>query len=301
MDSYLLGVGADGEAGRFCRDLAEDGVAVIDLGDAGRELCDQALKDTRTYFDDSSVYRVQDAWRRSKAVRRLATFPKVLDRLRLAYGRRPFPFQTLNFERGSEQDIHCDAIHFHSEPERFMCGVWVALEDISEGAGPLEYVVGSHKLPMLTMQGGGVNTPDPQLQDYGRHYLPALQARLSASGLPRARAVLKKGQALVWAANLAHGGSRVTDPASTRRSLVTHYFFEDCLYYTPMISNPAAGRMALRLPPDVTTRGWVWPRRNGRRAPVKPKVFFSALKASVLQTPVVFRHAVPRVGASTPS
>jgi ectoine hydroxylase-related dioxygenase (phytanoyl-CoA dioxygenase family) len=30
-----------------------------------------------------------------------------------------------------------------------MCGVWVALEDMSEGAGPLEYYPGSHKWPIL--------------------------------------------------------------------------------------------------------------------------------------------------------
>ena len=48
------------------------------------------------------------------------------------YGREPFPFQTLNFPYGSRQHYHSDAVHFNSLPKGFMCGVWVALEDIHE-------------------------------------------------------------------------------------------------------------------------------------------------------------------------
>ena len=32
-------------------------------------------------------------------------------------------------------------------PEGFMCGVWVALEDMDMENGPLVYYPGSHKLP----------------------------------------------------------------------------------------------------------------------------------------------------------
>jgi len=37
------------------------------------------------------------------------------------------------------------------------------------------------------------------------------------------RFLARKGDALIWAADLAHGGSPITDPRLTRRSLVTHY------------------------------------------------------------------------------
>ena len=45
------------------------------------------------------------------------------------YGRRAWPFQTLNFPVGTQQHYHSDSVHFSSVPERFMCGVWVDLED----------------------------------------------------------------------------------------------------------------------------------------------------------------------------
>ncbi len=45
---------------------------------------------------------------------------------------------------------------------------------------------------------------------------------------------------------------------------MTHFFFEDRLYYTPMRSDEASGRLALRLPADVAIGGVRWPRRDGR-------------------------------------
>ena len=51
-------------------------------------------------------------------------------------------------------------------------------------------------------------------------------------GIEPQYATLKKGQALLWAANLLHGGSPQRDKRRTRLSQVTHYFFENCKYFT---------------------------------------------------------------------
>ena len=51
--------------------MARDGVATVDLGDAARAICDQAVAETEGYFQNG-VSRVQDAWYESPAVRRLA-------------------------------------------------------------------------------------------------------------------------------------------------------------------------------------------------------------------------------------
>lgn len=268
LEAHLDRIEADGETRAFCRDLAGDGLARIDLGAEGRALCDRVVAEMDSSFEARGVGRIQDGWLRSRAVHRLATLPKVRRLLRHAYGRPPFAFQTLNFRVGTQQHTHADTIHFHSLPERFMCGVWVALEDISEASGPLAYHPGSHKLPVLTMKAAGVNHPRPTPDDYGTTYIPALQRRLDAAGLPRRTAVLRKGEALVWAANLAHGGSPIVDPHSTRRSLVTHFFFKDCLYYTPMTSEVEDGRLSARLPTNLQTGGVEWPRANGRLVPV---------------------------------
>lgn len=100
--------------------------------------------------------RIQDAWAYSSQVRALAVAPRVLDILRVLYNREPIPFQTLNFPRGTQQATHSDCIHFSSVPERFMCGVWVALEDIDADNGPLHYYPGSHRLPIYDMHNLGL-------------------------------------------------------------------------------------------------------------------------------------------------
>lgn len=56
----------------------------------------------------------------------------------------------------------------------------------------------------------------------------------------------RKGQALIWCANLLHGGSPQINGAMTRWSQVTHYFFDDCIYYTPAFSDEYLGRLQLR-------------------------------------------------------
>lgn len=284
LEAHLDRIGADADFRAFARELGETGVGRIDLGEAGLRLCDAVIADMEPYFADPKVLRVQDAWLRSKAVRELAVLPKVVDWLSAAYGRPAFAFQTLNFNRGSQQSLHSDAIHFHADPPRFMCGVWIALEDIRPEAGPLTYVPGSHKLPVLTMRTAGVNTDLPTQADYERVYVPALAARLKATGLPETQGLIKKGQALVWAANLAHGGAPILDPDSTRRSLVVHFFFEDCVYYTPRHSDVEGGRLEVRLPANVATRGWVWPRRNGRRVAPTFRAFLGACAKKLRRT-----------------
>lgn len=277
VDAYLGAVEASEEQRRFVLDLHRDGVAVIDLGPEGHALCDRAIAETEGYFG-AGARRAQDAWRRSAAVRALSTLPLVESMLALAYGRQPFAFQTLNFLHGSEQHAHADAVHFHSEPPRFMCGVWFALEDVEIDAGPLFYHPGSHKRPVFGMADAGVVGRAPTPGDYEAFYVPAFARQLESQ--PRV-ALLKKGQALVWAANLAHGGVAIARDGATRRSLVTHYYFENCLYYTPMYSDPEKGRYHLRLPANVRTGGWVWPRHEGKRVKLRPKIVISAIKEAV--------------------
>ena len=176
--------------------------------------------------------RIQDAWSASSNVRAIARAPRVLELLRELYGREPLPFQTLNFRVGTQQAPHSDTLHFNSKPAGFMCGVWVALEDIDEDNGPLVYYPGSQRLPEVTMADVGA----PASQESYPQYEAYIQQLIEREGLTPSYGHLPKGQALIWAANLLHGGAPQRDPARTRLSQVTHHFFEGCEYYTPMLS-----------------------------------------------------------------
>ena len=155
-------------------------------------------------------------------VKSIALDNYVLYLLEELFGRRPKPFQTLNFPVGTEQAVHSDSVHFNSEPFGLMCGVWVALEDISHDQGPLVYFPQSHKLPEITSEATGF---DPTSENYQRLVL-YWEEQIKEKSYQRKLGIIKKGQAIVWHANLLHGGSPQTDKAKTRNSQVTHYYFE---------------------------------------------------------------------------
>ncbi|MGH9807900.1 MAG: phytanoyl-CoA dioxygenase family protein, partial [Terriglobia bacterium] len=168
--------------------------------------------------------------------------------------RKAWPFQTLNFPVGTQQHYHSDSVHFSSIPERFMCGVWVALEDVSEGAGPLEYYPGSHKWPIVYNDQIGVRASGSRRHPSQDAYHQLWEALVEKTGIAPQYFSPRKGDALIWAANLLHGGSRQRDPNATRWSQVTHYFFENCCYITPMASDVFVGKLQLRRHVNIATR-----------------------------------------------
>jgi ectoine hydroxylase-related dioxygenase (phytanoyl-CoA dioxygenase family) len=189
-----------------------------------------------TRHEDGVVFaprRIIDAWKINTDVKALALDERILAVLEGLYGKRPLPFQTLNFRVGTEQAAHSDTLHFNSMPAGFMCGVWIALEDIDRENGPLVYYPGSHKLPEVTMKDVGLQARQEDYPEYERY----LEDLIRSEELEPEYATIDKGQALIWASNLMHGGSPQEDKSRTRFSQVTHYFFEGCKYYTPMLTD----------------------------------------------------------------
>lgn len=181
----------------------------------------------KTVSFDNNI-RIQDEWRKNKYVKGLAVFRNIIDKITELYNKVPLPFQTLNFNVGTSQRVHSDTIHFNSYPKGNMCGVWVALEDITPENGPLFFYPKSHLEPELTYDDFGIN-------DYNL-YESKLQEFVDSKGYERKEGVIKRGEVIIWAANLLHGGSPIINKNSTRYSQVTHYFFESEYYYTPLMS-----------------------------------------------------------------
>ena len=74
-----------------------------------------------------------------------------------------------------------------------------------------------------------------------------------------------KGTALIWAANLLHGGMPIRDRGRTRHSQVTHYYFADCLYYKALWSDPMLGFVRQAKVIDIGTGRRVGSTYGGRR------------------------------------
>ncbi|RQW37011.1 phytanoyl-CoA dioxygenase [Novosphingobium sp. LASN5T] len=222
------------EEERIAVDLHEKGYAVIDFPDTELDARIERVKADLgprygINFDDldsdkkHAERRIQDAWVFSEDVRAIAANQAILDLLSKLWGRRAFPFQTLNFPVGTEQAAHSDAVHFSSLPERFMCGVWLAMEDIGPDAGPLLYYPGSHRWPIMTNGLIGRRGFGGELDSAQTPYEAVWGALVEAHGLQIEQFHARKGQALIWCSNLLHGGSPQIDPRLTRWSQVTHY------------------------------------------------------------------------------
>ncbi|MEN1941691.1 phytanoyl-CoA dioxygenase family protein [Luteimonas sp. MJ246] len=265
FDQIAQAEGWDEETLRVARDLRDKGYAIIDFPTEDIDALAAGIVGELTPRYDFEGWRreghgkreglrVQDAWQTSALVRGVAAEPRILDLLSRLYGRRAFPFQTLNFPVGTQQDAHSDSMHFSSVPERFMCGVWLALEDIDADNGSLEYYPGSHKLPIYTNEHIGVcaAVSKNKVAHY-KAYLSLWQRLAEAHGLEKETFHARKGQALIWSANLLHGGGVHLDLQRTRWSQVTHYYFEGCSYYTPLTSDPFFGSIEYRKLTDIAT------------------------------------------------
>ena len=285
----------DNETRKLVKQFAEKGYVIIDdLGIENiTEIIDSIVKDlTHIYGEKGKIKsawiyhdRIQDAWTFNQDVKKIASAPQIINLLKILYQREPIPFQTLNFRFGTEQSTHSDSIHFSSVPARFMCGVWVALEDIDANNGPLHYYPGSHKLPIFELNDLGI-TGSYQNKPYDIYpvYEEFLQSLIEDNGLKKVELYVKKGQALIWAANLLHGGSKVLDKNRTRYSQVTHYYFSDCMYYIPLLSDPFISRIHFKEVKNIITEEVVNHIYNGEKIKINPEEYeIERLKYKLLQ------------------
>jgi ectoine hydroxylase len=186
--------------------------------------------------------RVMNSWRKSEAVAELNADPELARILDFILGRPAKLFQTISFVTGSQQSAHSDAFHMMTEPPGFLIGVWVALEDIDEGAGPVFYLPGSHKLPYtmsedleLAGAGGGPLT----VPDKGRAYVSKMTEVVRDFEADPVPFTASKGDVLLWHHNLMHGGQPITREGATRKSLVAHFFADGVLCYHEVTERPA--------------------------------------------------------------
>ena len=244
----------DSDTQQLVRQYAEQGFVVFDP-QIDEKTLDQVIADLKPKYAENGDQRIQDAWAYSEAVKTLAAAPRVLEVLKTLYRREPIPFQTLNFKLGTQQKTHSDSIHFNSIPQRFMCGVWVALEDVHDGNGPLHYYPASHKMPFYDLIDMGMTgSSDHNITTKIYHqYEDFMQEMITERGLKKQTLNMKKGQAIIWAANLLHGGDQIRQAGTTRLSQVTHYYFSDCMYYVPLLSDMSIERTYFKYITNVVT------------------------------------------------
>ena len=166
----------------------------------------------------------------SRVVRDLIFADRVTEFLGLLFDARPFASQSLGFLRGSAQEPHQDSAYVaYSIPRQFAAS-WIALEDVTPLAGELFYYVGSHRRledflyceRYKSVAEATRLTGETQFRPQIERHVASLQERCESLGITKQTFLAKRGDVLIWHADLVHGGQPVSHDV-TRKSIVTHY------------------------------------------------------------------------------
>lgn len=172
----------------------------------------------------SKRYKLLDLYFCSETAREAAFAPSIRAFLRSIFERDLLLFQSLSFEQASGDPVHQDTAYVVVRSPLEFAAAWIALEDVRPGTGELCYYPGSHRLGEWHFGRGFRNwNRERDGVEHRRLYLEGLHARSRAEGLELETFLPKKGDALIWSADLAHGSAPVTRPGQTRKSFVCHY------------------------------------------------------------------------------
>lgn len=181
--------------------------------------------------DESSKkkYRYIDFHVNSINARKAIFSDKITKFLSIIFETTPLAFQTLLFKYGSQQAVHQDTAYVVANEPMKLAASWIALEDVELGTGELVYYPGSHKHKEFLFSGehkSWVKHRDGV--DQHKDFLGHLHTEAKIHNRELEHFLPKKGDALIWHADLAHGGAKILKPTRTRYSLVTHYCPSNC-------------------------------------------------------------------------
>ncbi|WP_233829228.1 phytanoyl-CoA dioxygenase family protein [Paraburkholderia sp. ZP32-5] len=263
------------EAG-WCKKWVQDGYLILEgfFDDAQLDATWKAYEDAiadgtlrpphEPIFDgDTLPGRTLNPHFKVPAIREMLFDARMNQIVSLLLGVKSAPFQTIGGHKSSEQLEHSDSIHMSTYPNGYLVANWIAFEDIHPDSGPLVYHPGTHKLPYLMSTELGM----PFGCGYSAYhdiYEPAIQRVIAEKSNGPHYFYPKKGDVLLWHANLLHGGSKLRDARhASRKALVCHFFADGCLCYHDLTGMPSSltpivefdGDAYLDANPDVAASG----------------------------------------------
>lgn len=222
---------------------SEDGYLIlpeffVEQADAVNEEISQLQKNGTINFRYGN--KLMFALKHSELMRSVGKDPEILKILSFLMGKEAQVFQSINFLEGSQQKAHSDTVHMTTYPKGYLIAIWVALEDIEEEQGALFYYPGSHKLPYILKEDfeHGGNSMRLGANAY-KAYEDRIEKLIEEEGLEKKIFKAKKGDVLIWHANLLHGGGPVTKEGASRKSMVFHYFAKGVICYHEITERPA--------------------------------------------------------------
>lgn len=244
LESTRLYKKLDEQSQTSLRNYSSEGFAILpqflsnDTVDAVNAEIERLINDQKVSFRYRN--KIMFAIHKSHLLKEIGTDPALLELLSSLMGDDVKLFQSINFLTGSEQRTHSDSIHMTTFPLGGLLGVWIALEDIGTDNGPLHYYPGSHVLPYYLNsdydnEGNWLMIGN---KDY-KEYEQMLDRKIKEHHIPKQVFTAKKGDLLIWHANLLHGGEPHTNKQKTRKSMVYHYFASNSICYHEITQRPA--------------------------------------------------------------
>lgn len=186
------------------------------------------------------INKLMFAIHHSNLLREIGDNKDFVDMLSILIDGKAKLFQSINFITGSQQKTHSDSIHMTTYPLGGLLGVWIALEDIDETNGALHYYPKSHTLPYFFNSDYDNEGSKYFIGEKGYvEYEKMLAQKIEELKLEKQIFNAKKGDMLIWHANILHGGEPHSDKSRTRKSMVYHYFDEDSICYHEVTQRPA--------------------------------------------------------------
>jgi len=206
---------------------------------------DRVNQDIETLIKNKSAdwrygKKIMFAHKQAESIKDLAQNGPLKQIMQMLLGQEIKLFQSINFLEGSEQKTHSDTIHMTTYPKGNLIAAWIALEDIGLEQGPLHYYSGSHHLPYIMTEdfkdGGQGMLLGKRPYDF---YENRIKELVKCKALKKEIFRAKKGDVLIWHANLLHGGEEHIDKNLSRKSMVFHYFAKEAICFHEITQRPA--------------------------------------------------------------
>jgi ectoine hydroxylase-related dioxygenase (phytanoyl-CoA dioxygenase family) len=181
-------------------------------------------------YTRGSSTRIEHLHKTRDAIRQLWLDRRHLRFADLLFNAQARPSQTLVFVCGSQQRAHQDLIHLTPFPAGYMCGTWIALQDIQPNSGELVVYPGSHRDRAIYMR----DTHCAKVTNGDWHEFGDKAESMYGDMAMQYQPVVyrpKKGSVLIWHSSLVHGGSVREDKELERRSMVIHSFADGALVF----------------------------------------------------------------------
>ncbi|HEX3070048.1 MAG TPA: phytanoyl-CoA dioxygenase family protein [Thermoanaerobaculia bacterium] len=176
--------------------------------------------------DRAHRVKISDLYLVSPPVRAMLLDRRLLTVVEALLDDAPVLCNSLNLEKSSGQEYHADSLYMTPLSAGGVVACWIALEDVQPGSGPLRLYPASHLIAPFAFSDGTSHAHDGEMPQWAAY----MQSEIDSRSLSSVSVFAKAGDLVIWHSDLLHGAEPITETASTRRSLVAHYYrHSDCV------------------------------------------------------------------------